>query len=244
LLLAVALPLLYLQWLAPVRDVSNGIGDRAVTSGYFQPLVSYLDRQPGPTFRVEIPFTFFHWEAYAVAPRFSLARGWERQLDIRYNQLFYDGRLTPASYEAWLHQMAVRFVAVPDARLDYSAEREVQLIDHGLPYLRLVAQMPHWRIYAVRDPTPIVQGTATLRALGPNWLEIQAKQPGTALIHVHFSPYWAVTEGSGCVAPVGDSTKLLIRRPGVLRVAIRFSLGRIGATSARCSSNQPNSAAR
>jgi hypothetical protein len=233
-LLAVALPLLYLQWLAPVRDVRTGIDNRAVTTAYFQPLVAYLGRQPGPMFRVEIPFTLFHWEAYAVAPRFPLARGWERQLDTRYNQLFYVGRLTPARYEAWLHQMAVRFVAVPDAGLDYSAKSEVKLIDRGLPYLRLVQRMPHWRIYAVRDPTPIVQGAATLRRLGPNWLELEAARPGTALIHVHFSPYWAVTQGSGCVAPAGDSTKLVVRRPGVLRVAIRFSLGRIGATSPRC----------
>jgi hypothetical protein len=234
-LLAVALPLLYLQWLAPVRDVRNGIDNRAVTTGYFQPLVSYLSRQPGPTFRVEIPFTFFHWEAYAVAPRFPLARGWERQLDTRYNQLFYNGRLTPARYEAWLHQMAVRFVAVPDAGLDYSARREVELIDRGLPYLRLAKRMPHWRIYAVEDPTPMVQGAATLRGLGPNWIDLDAQKPGTALIHVHFSPYWAVTQGSGCVAPAGDFTKLFVRRPGPLRVAIRFSVSRIGATSPRCS---------
>jgi hypothetical protein len=234
-LLAVALPLLYLQWLAPVRDVRTGVDNRAVRTAYFQPLASYLSRQPGPPFRVEIPFTLFHWEAYAVAPRIPLARGWERQLDIRYNGLFYGGRLTPARYEAWLHQMAVRFVAVPDAGLDYSAKREVALIDHGLPYLQLVQRLPHWRVYAVSDPTPIVQGAASLSALGPNWLELEAKRPGNALIHVHFSPYWAVTRGSGCVAPAGDFTRLLVRRPGALRVAIRFSLGRIGATSPRCS---------
>jgi hypothetical protein len=234
-LLAVALPLLYLQWLAPVRDVATGVDNRAVKTAYFQPLVSYLSRQPGPPFRVEIPFTLFHWEAYAVAPRIPLARGWERQLDIRYNGLFYRGRLTPARYEAWLHQMAVRFVAAPDAGLDYSAKHEVELIDRGLPYLRLVKRIPHWRIYAVHDPTPIVQGAATLRGLGPNWLDLEAQKPGTAFIHVHFSPYWAVTRGSGCVAPAGDFTKLLVRRAGALHLAIRFSLGRIGATSPRCS---------
>ena len=37
--------------------------------------------------------------------------------------LFYGGTLTAASYDAWLHQLAVRFVAVPDAPLDYSAGR-------------------------------------------------------------------------------------------------------------------------
>ena len=73
-----------------------------------------------------------------VAPEFPLARGWERQLDTKDNALFYDGRLTPAPYDAWLHRLAVRYVAVADAELDYSAKQEVALIDRGLPFLRLV----------------------------------------------------------------------------------------------------------
>jgi hypothetical protein len=234
-LIVVALPLLYLQWQAPVRDVRTADDNREVTTAYFQPLISYLSRQPGPPFRIEIPFTLFHWEAYVVAPRFSIARGWERQLDTRYNALFYQPDLTPVRYERWLHHLAVRYVAVPDAELDYSAKAEVALIDRGLPYLRLVLRTPHWRIYAVRNPTPIVWGSAVLTALGPNWLQLEAKRAGTAFIDVHFSPYWAVTEGSGCVAPAGAFTRVETRRPGPLHVAIRFSLTRIGATSPRCS---------
>jgi hypothetical protein len=233
-LVTVALPLLYLQWQAPVRDVRAATGNPAVSDAYYQPLISYLSRQPGP-FRIEVPFTPFHWEAYAVAPRFPLARGWERQLDTKYNYLFYDGRLTPASYHAWLDHLAVRYVAVPDATLDYAARAEVALIDRGLAYLHLVMRTPHWRIYAVQNPTPIAQGAARLKALGANWLELQARAPGTALIRVRYSPYWAITEGSGCVARAGDFTQLEIRRAGPLRVAIRFSLTRIGATSPRCS---------
>jgi hypothetical protein len=233
-LIAAALPLLYLQWQAPVRDVRAATGNPAVTDAYYQPLISYLRRQAGP-FRIEIPFTPFHWEAYAVAPRFPLARGWERQLDTKYNALFYNGTLTPESYNAWLHQLAVRYVAVPDATLDYAAKAEVALIDRGLPYLHLIMRTRHWRIYTVKNPTPIVQGPASVKALGANWLELQARAPGTALIRVRYSPYWAVTEGSGCVARAGDFTRLELHRPGLLRVAIRFSLTRIGATSPRCS---------
>ena len=101
-----------------------------------------------------------------MAPRFPLARGWERQLDIKYNHLFYGGALTPATYEAWLHKMAVRFVAVSDARLDYLRQAGDRLVDRGLPYLRLVLHTPHWRVYAVSDPTPIVQGPATAERSG------------------------------------------------------------------------------
>ncbi len=235
LLAATALPLLYLQWQAPIRDVYITANDPSVLASYYQPLLAFLSRQDGPPFRVEIPFTKFHWEAYDVAPRFPLARGWERQLDIKYNHLFYGGALNAASYRAWLHKMAVRYVAVSDARLDYSALRETALIERGLPYLHLVLRTPHWRVYAVSDPTPIVQGPATLTALGPDSVTVAAKRAGTVLVRVRFTPYWALASGSGCVAPAGDFTELRLRAPGTVRLVTDFSLGRIRARSARCS---------
>ena len=235
-LAVVALPLLYFQWQAPIRDVRTSAGDPSVSAAYYQPLLAFLGRQSGPPFRVEIPFTRFHWEAYQVAPRFPLARGWERQLDIKYNHLFYGGPLNAATYNTWLHQLAVRFVAVPDASLDFSAHKEVALIDRGLPYLRLVYRTRHWRVYAVANPTPIVGGTARLTALGPNSVTIDVHRAGTVLVRVRFSPYWILGEGSGCVAPDGEFTKLTINRPGPVKMVIDFSIGRIGATSPRCTS--------
>ena len=200
-LLVAIVPLLYLQWQAPVRDVRTADDNGEVTTAYFQPLIDYLGRQSGPPFRIEIPFTLFHWEAYVMAPRFPLARGWERQLDIKYNDLFYGGPLTPATYEAWLHQLAVRFVAVSDADLDYSAKKEVALIDHGLPYLRLVLRTRHWRVYAVGDATPIVEGAATLQTLGANYLQLDRK-PHRNRVH------------PGALQPVlGGGPGLGMRRP-------------------------------
>ena len=160
------LPLLYVQTQAAVRDATE-TGGPATTAAYFQPLLGFLARQSAPPaepFRIEIPFTADHWEAYEVAPRFPLARGWERQLDREDNSLFYDGTLTARTYEAWLHRLAVRFVAVADASLDYSARAEVALIDRGLPYLHLVWHTRHWRVFAVEDPTPIVRGGHAPRA--------------------------------------------------------------------------------
>jgi hypothetical protein len=232
-LLVLAIPLLYLQVQAPVRDVAGAQGDPATTAAYYRPLLDFLARQSGPPFRIEIPFTADHWEAYEVAPRFPLARGWERQLDVGDNALFYDGRLNPASYHAWLRRDAVRFVAVADASLDYSARAEVALIDRGLPYLRLVWRSRHWRVYAVRDPTPIVEG-ALLRALGADSLTIDARAPGSVYVRVRFTPYWALSGGQGCVTPDGDFTRLTLRRAGEVRLVIRFALGRIHARSPRC----------
>ncbi len=235
LLALLALPLLYLEWHDPSRDLSTAIGDPSAVSGYYEPLLDFLERQPGPPFRIEIPFTRFHWEAYVVAPHFAIARGWERQLDIKDNALFYSGRLTATSYRAWLDQNAVRFVAAPDAPLDYSAQGEIALINHGLPYLRLVMRTPHWRVYEVANATPIVQGAATLRRMGTDSLTVEARRRGTAMIHVRFSPYWVLSQGFGCVSPAGDFTALSVRRPGPMRLVLRFSFDRIGARSPRCS---------
>ncbi|MFL5337736.1 MAG: hypothetical protein ACJ8H8_32350, partial [Geminicoccaceae bacterium] len=133
--IAAAVPLLYLQWHGAIDDLATAARDPATKASFYSPLLSFLARQDGPPFRVEIPFTRTHWEAYEVASRFPLARGWERQLDRKDNALFYDGRLTAHAYEDWLHRVAVRFVAVPDGELDYSARQEARLIAGGLPGL-------------------------------------------------------------------------------------------------------------
>jgi len=234
-LAAVALPLIWFQWQAPIRDVRTSASDPSVSAAYYQPLLGFLKQQSGPPFRVEIPFTRFHWEAYQVAPRYPLARGWERQLDIKYNHLFYGGPLTPATYDAWLHRLAVRFVAVPDASLDFSAHKEVALIDRGLGYLRLVFRTRHWRVYAVHDPTPVVQGDSRLIALGPSSVNLQAQRAGSALVRVRSTPYWRISGQHGCVAPDGEFTKVTTERPGPVRLIISFSLSRIRAGTPRCS---------
>jgi hypothetical protein len=233
LLLLAFLPLLYVQTQAAVRDAAVS-GGASTTAAYFHPLLAFLARQPRPPFRIEIPFTADHWESYLVAPRFPLARGWERQLDIGDNALFYNGTLNASTYHAWLRRLAVRYVALADTSLDYSARAEVALIDRGLPYLRLVWRSRHWRVFAVTDPTPIVQGAA-LRALGPDSLTIDARAPASVYLRVRFTPYWALSGGTGCVAPEGDFTRLMLRHSGEVRLVIRFALDRIDARSRRCS---------
>ena len=201
-LLVAALPLAYIQWQAPVRDVNRSANDPSVSAAFYTPLLTFLDRQGGPPFRVEIPFTKFHWETYDVAPYFPLARGWERQLDIKYNHLFYGDALTPASYERWLDQLAVRFVAVSDARLDFSADRETALIARGLPYLHLVLHTAHWHVYAVRDPSPIVDGPAAAANARTELADARRQAPRHG---VGARPFYAV---------LGDRRRLGLRRAG------------------------------
>ncbi|MFZ0090226.1 MAG: hypothetical protein WAL63_12010, partial [Solirubrobacteraceae bacterium] len=237
LLLAIAaLPLLYIGWQAPVHDVTLLAGDPSTHAGYYRPLLRFLRLQSpraGP-FRLEIPFTRSHWEAYRVAPYFPIARGWERQLDVADNAVFYRGHLTATAYESWLHRNAIRYVAVPDVALDASARAEAALVRRGVPYLRLVMRSVHWRVYAVADPTPLAGGVARATAIGTDWVELHARSPGIAIVRVRFTPYWAIGEGAGCVMPNGAETRLVLRRAGGVRLVTRFSLARIQARSPRC----------
>lgn len=237
LLVVVLVPLLYIGWQAPVRDVSALAGDPSTSAAYYQPLLRFLRAQPGGRerrFRVEIPFTNSHWEAYRVAPEFPLARGWERQLDRADNALFYNGRLDAQRYDRWLHRDAVRYVALPDAALDSSARRETELIEGGLPYLRLRMRSAHWRVYAVASPTQLAQGAATVTAMGSDWIALDARRAGAVMLHVRYTPYWALTGAPGCVADDGGLTRLMLRRPGPVRLVIRFSVSRIRSNTPRC----------
>ncbi len=234
LLAVLAVPALVWQWSPAVSDVSSAAGDASVRAEYYRPLLARLGHRPSPAGRLEIPFTRQHWEAARVAPHLPLARGWERQLDRRVNRLFYRPGLTAQAYRAWLDELAVRWVAVPDARLDHSALAEVALIDRGLPYLRLAWRSDHWRLYAVRRPTSLAAGAATATALGADSFTLRASRPGRTLVRVRFTPYWALTTGRGCVAPAGPWTAVRALGPGRIRVAARFALGRVGARSPRC----------
>ena len=234
LLLAAALPTLYLQWQAPVRDVRTSWGDPTTEASYYRPVLGFLTRRHDAPFRVEIPFTRFHGEARYIAPYVPLARGWERQLDIKDNTLFYATPLTPATYHAWLRELAIHYVAVSKGPVDYSAEREVALIAHGLPYLAPVFHSRYWTIYAVAAPTALGEGAASVTALGANSVTLRAQHAGSALVRVRFTPYWRLTGVRGCVAKDGDFTRVNLHSAGTAKLVITFAIDRIGATSPRC----------
>ncbi len=231
----IALPLVWWQWTAAIDDVRTASGDPSVGAAYYAPLLSAIARTGGPLGRVEIPFTRLHWEARWVAPAYPLARGWERQLDRRDNALFYTGTLRAGEYRVWLDRLAVRWVALPDVRLDYSATQEARLIENGLPYLHEVWHGAHWRLFAVTDPAPLASPPAQITALDTDSITLTAPRLATIALRVRWTPYWAITQGDACVAPAGDWTRLTVRHPGTIRLATRFSLARIRSRAPRCS---------
>jgi MFS family permease len=229
-ILALAAWAVWTGW-GPVRETAAVAGDPSTGSAYYAPVVRLLDEHPNAPVRIEVPLTRSHWETAELAPRISLARGWEKQLDTRFDAPLLDPGLTAAGYERWLRTQAVSYVALPDAKLDPSSAREGELIAAGLPYLREVSSSRHWRIYAVRSPTPILSGPGRLTLLGHESFALHARAAGSFLVRVHYTRYWSVSAGSGCVgrAP-GDWTRVVARAPGEITVRAGFSLSRaIGA---------------
>ena len=216
--LAVALPILVWQWSPALDPIFVAGRDPSSDSSYYRGLLAQLASLP-PS-RVEIPFTKHHWEANYVAPHAALARGWERQLDLDVNALFYDDEtaLTATAYDAWLRANAVGYVALPDAELDDSAVEEAALIRQGSPSLRRVWSDPHWQLFAVVDPTPLVEGPASLAAVDANSFTVSVRAPGDVLVRIRYSSHWDV-QGPGCAAPTADGWTLIrFPQPGTWRV--------------------------
>jgi hypothetical protein len=245
-LAAVALPLLYWQWVAPVRDVSDAAGDPSVHSAYYEPLLAELERRTGGMpVRMEIPPTRNRWEADYVAPRFPLARGWLRQLESDDLDLFTEGNLTATEYRSWLDDQGVSYVAVADAKPDYLSNDEKALIRRGLPYLRAVWSDQHWRLYRVEgapglvsrigDPPRRAAPGDRLTALGPASFTLSARDSGAFLVRVRYTRYWTVTSGEACVERHGDWTEVEVLRPGSVSVGARFSLDGLLGRDRQCS---------
>jgi hypothetical protein len=237
LLVAVAIGTAIWQWYAPAREVAISVGDRSMQAAYYSDLVTKLHAlqdASGPG-RVEVPFTRGHWESVLLADRVPLARGWETQLDRKYDALFFGRRLRAASYERWLRRTGVHWVAVSDAPTDPAGKAEARLVNRGLPYLQLVWADAHWRLYALEHPLTLITGPATLTALRRDGFSLHAQRAGSALVRVHFTSYFQVSGAAACVASApGGWTRVRMLAPGTVSVRARFSAQRVLQRGQRC----------
>jgi hypothetical protein len=224
------------QWSSAVRDFLASENEPSAKASYYKPLLEFLKDKKQENGRLEIPFTRSHWEAAVVAPHFPLARGWERQLDAGRNSLFYNGILTNFTYANWLAEHAVQYVALPDVKPDTSSFKERGLIERDPPYLKLIRRLPHWRIYAVTLPHPMVipeEGVdIRMTRIDSDDVQLDARTKGRALVRVQWSPYWRLK--GGCVERAGDWTEVTANRTGRLLMTTSFSPQRVVLRGRRC----------
>jgi hypothetical protein len=196
------------------------LDSRPERSAFWAPALGYVRSHGGPNYRVEVVPTAAHWESYWV-PRsgIALARGWYRQLDIGYNPVFYDGKLTPAAYRRWLRSLGIKFVVLPDTRLDpVGASSEAKLLSMGRAGLTRVFDTPTAAVYELADPSPLLTGPgrARLTTLDHGTVAARVSVPGRYMLRVHFNPHWALDAAAGvCVrASANGMTTVLVSRPG------------------------------
>ncbi len=239
---AVLLGSLYWQVLGGVRAVVRSSDDPSTAAAYYRPVADWLRAHDGHRTRIEVPPTSNHWESAYLAPRFDLARGWLRQIDSTRDDIFYQRSLSAEPYRRWLQRNGIRYVALPDARPDYSARGEQRLLLRPPDFLRLRWESAHWRVYEVRDARPLVlrdgSGAARLEALGAQSFALRVIRPGSFKVRLRFTPYWSVTAGSACVSEAGHWTRVSAEQPGIVRIAISVSPERaweaISHSRARC----------
>jgi hypothetical protein len=229
--------LIYWQWSPVVRDLEQVSAQPSVKPGFYAPLIDYLRGQPRhDAYRVEVLPEEHHWESAYVPRGIYIARGWERQLDRKLNPLFYQSTpLTGPQYRSWLDDLGVGYVAVPHAPLDYAARPEKRMLERGPPrYLDRVYKSADWTVYKVRNPSPLAIGGKMVK-LRPQGFVVDTSAPGTVLVRVHWTPYWSIEHGTGCVeqAP-GAYTMLDVETPGRFRVGIDFSPVRAISSGPRC----------
>jgi hypothetical protein len=199
-------PLLVWQWLPAADGIFTAGLDPSSNPEYYDGLLKKLDALPPA--RVEIPFTKHHWEATYVAAHAALARGWERQLDIGVNPLFYEPTLSTATYQQWLDDNAIGYVALPDVDLDESALTEADLLRAGVPGLEPVWRDAHWQLFRVTTGKPMVEGQARLVEMDADSFTLRVDAPGDVLVRIHYSSHWDV-DGPGCAVPSPDDWTII-----------------------------------
>ncbi|MEE1739105.1 procyclic acidic repetitive family protein [Streptomyces sp. BE147] len=168
------------------------------------PLVNELQEAGAERGRVEVVPASSHREASALAPYVNLARGWNRQADMKRNPLFYDDTLNAMNYREWLDRWAVHYVVLPTGKPDSSgAVQEAALVEKGQPYLKEIWGDANWKLFQVLEPVPMADPPATVERAGADELTIRVRSAGRVLIRIPYSRWLAVVdeEGKGLERP-------------------------------------------
>jgi hypothetical protein len=212
-----ALAVLWPSW-SFTSAALRGARDPSQNAAYYTGLITFLSRQDALTGRLEIPFTREHWESLYVARAFPIARGWERQTDLLYNDVLYRP-LTADGYRRWLDNNAIALVALSRSPIDFGGRAERDLLAHPPSYLVPVWHDANWQVWRVRDPHPLASGAARLIAMGSSTMALRFAGAGTAIVRVRYQPLWQISDGDACLDATPDGwLRVHATRAGVVRL--------------------------
>lgn len=162
------------------------------------PLVNELQEVGAERGRVEVVPARSHREASALAPYVNLARGWNRQADMERNPLFYDDTLNSANYHEWLKRWAVHFVVLPKDEPDGDGgQRERELVQRGLPYLKQVWGDANWQLFEVSEPTPLAEPDTVVERAAQGEMTMRVEKAGRVLVRIPYSPWLSIVDAEG-----------------------------------------------
>ncbi|WP_406201306.1 MFS transporter [Streptomyces sp. NBC_01017] len=178
------------------------------------PLVNELQEVGAEKGRVEVVPARSHREASALAPYVNLARGWNRQADMERNPLFYDDTLNSANYREWLKRWAVHYVVLPKDEPDASgAERERELVQRGMPYLKQVWGDANWQLFEVTAPAPLAEPNTVVERAEQGEMTMRVSKPGPVLIRIPYSPWLSLVDADGKKLDPPEETEASKNRP-------------------------------
>jgi hypothetical protein len=203
----------------PIADLSHG--NAVAYAPQTAALVGELRVLHADTARVEAVPQYGHWESQELASTVLLARGWERQVDIERNPLFYSGTLTPEAYYGWLRYNAVRYVAISTASPDFAAVAEAAVVSEGQPWLVPVWHNAFWQLLRVAGTYPLASPPAAVTRTTPAEITLRMSRAGTTIVRVRWSPLLRST-GSAGLARHGTWTSLTARQPGTYTLSAPY----------------------
>ena len=205
---------------ATVSDLLHS-SQPAASARYYTPLIAQLDHTSDlANHRLEVvQDPNVHTGAYALLGHAALAGGWETQEQHKLNHVLETPGLNATSYEIWLDNNAVGYVAF-NVR-DNTDAPEYKLVGSGsLPYLTRVSRQGNWVLYRVEHASPIVSAPQRLVSASQAKMVISVPCACRFAVRVRYSKFLIadVAGRTGTAAKVQDDglgwTSVTTRVPG------------------------------
>jgi hypothetical protein len=201
----------------------------STTAAFFAPALDFAAAHDDPNYRFHVVALDTHWEAYYFSINgYPITRGWYRQSDALHNQVL-SGEFDEAAYVAWLKDMGVKYVFLPNAPLDWSGGREAGILRSSAQFT-VVYESPQWTIFRLHDPEPLVVSLdggrpAHVLLLEHQSLYMHVPAAGRYLVKVSYSPYWEMRAGAATLSRGADDFLVLdASAPGYYGIWVNVSL--------------------